>query len=125
MPDRYYLAWLAYQSEHKTEPSAEQLSAYLATQGLLGRGNKPVSPSNLRRHFLRWRIYTIWAKHRHHTANPPIRVVAQDCATRNITGQYNRPVTTDYIAAHTTDFQHRWHRIGASPTPAGAKATQP
>ncbi|MER6858605.1 DUF2637 domain-containing protein [Streptomyces pilosus] len=125
LPDRYYLAWMAYQSEHKTEPTAEQLSAYLATQGLHGRGKQPLSPSNLRRHFLPWRIYTIWAKHRQNTDNPQIQDVARDCASRNITGQYNRPITTDYITTHTTDFERRWQTISTTATPERPATTQP
>ncbi|MFL6110276.1 MAG: DUF2637 domain-containing protein [Catenulispora sp.] len=56
-PDRYYLAWMDYQTHHGRPPTGQELSAYLAAKGLYGRGNQPVSPANLRRHFLRWRIY--------------------------------------------------------------------
>lgn len=59
LTDRYYLEWMNYQSRHGAEPTPEQLSTHLAAQGLLGRGGNPISPSNLRRHFLNWRIYNL------------------------------------------------------------------
>ncbi|MER5603911.1 hypothetical protein ABT085_43805, partial [Streptomyces sp. NPDC002265] len=116
-PDRYYLAWMQYQSEHGTEPTAEQLSAHLAHQGLLGRSRRPVSPANLRRHFLRWRVYNIWAEHRQHTQAPSSAEVAQECAARGITGQYNRPVTPRYITDETPDFERRRHALTTHHTP--------
>ncbi|WP_437051314.1 hypothetical protein, partial [Streptomyces sp. enrichment culture] len=78
-----------------------------------------------RRHFLPWRIYTIWAKHRQTTDNPQIQDVARDCASRNITGQYNRPITTDYITRHTTDFERRWQTISTTATPERPATPQP
>ncbi|MFE2579735.1 hypothetical protein [Streptomyces sp. NPDC059378] len=108
---------MQYQSEHGTEPTAEQLSAHLAHQGLLGRGGRPVSPANLRRHFLRWRIYNIWAKHRRHTHAPSSAELAQECAARGITGQYNRPITARYITDEAPDFERRRHALTTHHTP--------
>ncbi|MFE8018067.1 hypothetical protein ACFU3O_35670, partial [Streptomyces antibioticus] len=105
--DRYYLAWMAFQSEHGDEPTGEQLSAYLARQGMHGRGGKPVSPANLRRYFLPYRVYNVWAEHRLRDEQPAADAVAQDCAARGITAQYNKPVTLDYITANATDFERR------------------
>jgi hypothetical protein len=120
VPDRYYLAWTAYQDEHGTEPGDEQLSAYLAEQGLMGRAGKPVSPSSLRRHFLRWRVYGVWASYRTHVERPSAEEVARACTARGITAQYNRPVAPEYIAQEAADFERRWralagHRADAQP----------
>ncbi|MCX4598278.1 DUF2637 domain-containing protein [Streptomyces sp. NBC_01549] len=105
--DRYYLAWMEYQTEHGEEPTAEQLSAYLAQKGMHGRGGKPVSPANLRRYFLPSRVYNVWAEHRMRNEQPAADAVAQDCAARGITAQYNKPVTTDYITENAADFERR------------------
>ncbi|MEU3283194.1 hypothetical protein ABZ698_40505, partial [Streptomyces antibioticus] len=105
--DRYYLAWMAFQSEHGDEPTGEQLSAYLAQKGMHGRGGKPVSPANLRRYFLPYRVYNVWAEHRLRNEQPAADAVAQDCAARGITAQYNKPVTLDYITDNATDFERR------------------
>ncbi|MFJ5779007.1 hypothetical protein ACIQGV_33255, partial [Streptomyces sp. NPDC093094] len=109
--DRYYLAWTAYQDEHGTEPGDEQLSAYLTAQGLHGRGGKPVGPSGLRRHFLRWRVYSVWAEQRLRTEEPSATAVARACAARGITGQYNRPVSAEYVAGEAGDFERRWRAL--------------
>jgi hypothetical protein len=111
LPDRYYLAWTEYQHEHGTEPTAEQLSTYLAGKGLNGKGGKPISPSNLRRHYLRWRIYTIWAQHRTHAHHPNPQDIAHACTSQGITAQYNRPLTPDHITHATPDFQRRWQTL--------------
>lgn len=111
LTDRYYLAWTDYQSEHGDEPTAEQLSTHLAGQGLLGRGGKPISPANLRRHLLHWRIYKIWSTHRADNAAPPSTDIAQQCATLGITGQYNHPITPTYIAQATPEFERRWQTL--------------
>ncbi|MEJ8672951.1 hypothetical protein WKI71_44970 [Streptomyces sp. MS1.AVA.1] len=109
--DRYYLAWTNFQTEHGEEPKAEQLSAYLAGRGMKGRGGKPVSPSTLRRYLLPFRVYTLWAEQRVRTANPPLEVIAQECTSRGVTAQHNRPLTTDYIADQVDDFERRWHAL--------------
>ncbi|MFE2648183.1 DUF2637 domain-containing protein [Streptomyces nigra] len=106
--DRYYLAWTEYQNRKGSEPSDEQLSAYCAEKGLLGRGNKPISPANLRRHFVRWRVYNVWAAQRMNTAKPAPADVAYACAERGITAQYNRPLTVEYVADEAVDFERRW-----------------
>ncbi|MER5601075.1 hypothetical protein [Streptomyces sp. NPDC002265] len=87
------------------------VSAHLAHQGLLGRGRRPVSPANLRRHFLRWRIHNIWAEHGRHTQAPSSADLAQECAARGITGQYNRPIPPRYITDETPDFERRHHAL--------------
>ncbi|GKQ40542.1 DUF2637 domain-containing protein [Streptomyces sp. A012304] len=110
--DRYYLAWTEYRTRHGDEPSPEELSAFLAQNGVLGRGGNPVSPSTLRRYSLQFRVYAVWADHRAHTEAPSPDAVAQDCADRGITAQYNRAVTPAQITEQTEDFQRRWHLLG-------------
>ncbi|MFC8428027.1 DUF2637 domain-containing protein [Streptomyces sp. NPDC057253] len=105
--DRYYQAWMEYQTEHGEEPTAEQLSPYLAQKDMHGRGGKPVSPATLRRYFLPFRVYNVWAEHRLRNDQPEADAVAQDCAARGITAQYNKPVTTGYITENTIDFERR------------------
>jgi hypothetical protein len=106
--DRYYLGWMGYQAEHGVEPTAEELSAHLAQHGMHGRGGKPVSPANLRRYVLPFRVYNVWAECRTGSEDPSADAVAQHCAAQGITGQYNKPLTTDYITGHTDDFERRW-----------------
>ncbi|MGW7647295.1 DUF2637 domain-containing protein [Streptomyces bobili] len=109
--DRYYLAWADYQSEHGGEPTAEQLSAHLAQKGMHGRGGRPVSPANLRRYFLPSRVYNVWAEYRMNSEQPAADAVAQECAARGITAQYNKPIATDYITDNAVDFERRWHAL--------------
>jgi hypothetical protein len=100
-----------YQAEHGHEPDPGQLSAHLAALGLLGPNGKPLSPSNLRRHYLRWRLYNVWATHRSGGTAPSADDVAHDSAARGITGQYHRPLTADHVAAHAHDFERRWRLL--------------
>ncbi|MGW8742465.1 hypothetical protein ACWGOC_03860, partial [Streptomyces sp. NPDC055782] len=109
--DRYYLAWFQYQNEHGAEPKPEQLSDYLSAHGMRGRGGKPVSPANLRRYLLPFRLYSLWAQQRKNESVPSPDIIAQQCATRGITAQHNKPLTPHYIAHHATDFERRWHAI--------------
>ncbi|WP_243762145.1 DUF2637 domain-containing protein [Streptomyces sp. Tu 3180] len=109
--DRYYLAWTEYQSRHGEEPTAEQLSAYLAKKGMHGRGKKPVSPATLRRYFLPFRVYHVWAEYRIREEQPIADTVAQECAVRAITGQYNKPLSADYLTENTADFERRWQAL--------------
>ncbi|MFM9812775.1 DUF2637 domain-containing protein [Streptomyces scabiei] len=109
--DRYHLAWMEYQTEHGDEPTAEQLSAYLAGKGMHGRGGKPVSPSTLRRYFLPSRVYNVWAECRMRSDEPAADTVAQECAARGITAQYNKPVTTDYVTENADEFERRWQAL--------------
>ncbi|MGW7715521.1 DUF2637 domain-containing protein [Streptomyces chartreusis] len=111
--DRYYLAWTQYQTEYGEEPKAEQLSAYLADKDMTGRSGKPVSPSTLRRYLLPFRVYTFWAEQRVISENPPLDVIAQECAARGIAAQHNKPLTADYIAEQTDDFERRWQALHA------------
>ncbi|MFE1443527.1 hypothetical protein ACFW7M_33360, partial [Streptomyces sp. NPDC058739] len=109
--DRYYLAWAAYRDENGAEPSGEELSALLAAKGLTGRGGRPVGTSNLRRHYLRWRVYDVWAAERARGADPSPESVARSCALLGVTAQYNRPVTAEYITGETPDFERRWRAL--------------
>ncbi|MFI1769387.1 hypothetical protein ACH41H_46275, partial [Streptomyces sp. NPDC020800] len=110
-PDRYYLAWMEYQAEHGHEPSDDELSVHLSHQGYHGRGGNPISPANLRRHFLHWRVYNVWAEHRVYIEKPTAEHVAQACQGRAITAQYNRPITPEYITAEAHAFERRWHTL--------------
>ncbi|CAM5660047.1 hypothetical protein SGRIM128S_06037 [Streptomyces griseomycini] len=109
--DRYYLAWAEYQNEHGGEPTDEQLSAYLAEKGMYGRGKRPVSPATLRRYLLPFRVYHVWAEYRIHDEQPAASTVAQECAARGITGQYNKPLSADYLTENTADFERRWQAL--------------
>ncbi|MEV8596095.1 DUF2637 domain-containing protein [Streptomyces sp. NPDC052012] len=109
--DRYYLAWTGYHREHGEEPNGEEFSAYLARKGLHGRGGRPVSPSNVRRHFVRWRVYDVWAEQREHGDAPSPVEVARVCAARGITAQYNRPITPTYVADASEEFERRWQAL--------------
>jgi hypothetical protein len=109
--DRYYLAWRDYQDLHGEQPSGKDLSAHLADKGITGRGGSPVSPSTLRRYFLRFRIYQIWVDHRLESTVPSPHTVTQVCAQRGITAQYNRPITAEDIARQADDFERRWRAI--------------
>ncbi|MGW2108320.1 hypothetical protein, partial [Streptomyces sp. NPDC001948] len=107
--DRYYLAWTDYQDQHGSEPAPDELSAVLAQKGMLGRGGKPVSVSTLRRYPLQFRIYNVWAEHRVRTDVPSADAVAQDCAARGITAQYNKPIPAEQIDEQAEDFERRWN----------------
>ncbi|MFK4227549.1 hypothetical protein [Streptomyces sp. NPDC019890] len=87
--DRYHLAWMDYQTERGNEPTAEQLSAYLAAKGMHGRGGRPVSPANLRRYFLPSRVYNVWAEHRMRDEEP-----AADALRRSAQPAESPPSTT-------------------------------
>ncbi|MFD6556477.1 hypothetical protein ACFWNJ_43165, partial [Streptomyces sp. NPDC058398] len=109
--DRYYLAWRDYQDLHGEQPSGKELSAHLVGKGITGRGGSPVSPSTLRRYFLHFRIYQIWADHRLESTVPAPHTVAQICAQQGITAQYNRVITTDDIRNHVHAYERRWQAI--------------
>jgi hypothetical protein len=111
--DRYYLAWAEFQTQgggelQSSTREAEQLSLFLATKGMNGRGGKPVSPSNLRRYLLPFRIYNLWAEQRLRTDTPSLDAIAQECAALGITAQHNKPITTAYLADQVRDFERRW-----------------
>ncbi|MFG2794168.1 DUF2637 domain-containing protein [Streptomyces sp. NPDC048419] len=121
--DRYYLAWIDLQSDHSDEALAstriaEQLSAYLATNGMHGRGGKPVSPATLRRYLLPFRLYHLWARQRHNSETPSPETIAKECAARGVTAQYNKPITAEYITTLTTDFERRWQALTHHQQPA-------
>ncbi|MEU3855714.1 DUF2637 domain-containing protein [Streptomyces sp. NPDC029554] len=109
--DRYYLAWITYRKEHGREPTGQQLSAYLAAHGVHGRDGNPISPATLRRYFLSYRIYNVWAEHRVHTPQPSPDDIIRECTTRGITAQYNAPITTHHIATNIKTFERRWRKI--------------
>ncbi|MFE6365910.1 hypothetical protein ACFVP3_38855 [Streptomyces sp. NPDC057806] len=114
--DRYYLAWMEYRTQNKRCPQsstreAEELSAYLASKGLRGRGGKPVSPATLRRYLLPFRIYNIWAEQREHSDVVSLDAVAKECAAQGITAQYNKPLNADYLTDQSTDFERRWQAL--------------
>ncbi|WP_241757402.1 DUF2637 domain-containing protein [Streptomyces sp. WAC00263] len=109
--DRYYLAWAEHQKQRGAEPTDKQLSAYLAEKGVKGRGGKPISPSTLRRYLLPFRTYSVWAEHRIRSETPLADAVAQDCATRGITAQYNNPLTATDITKQAHDFERRWKAL--------------
>ncbi|MFD7444030.1 DUF2637 domain-containing protein [Streptomyces sp. NPDC059909] len=109
--DRYFLAWREYRQQHGGEPTDKGLSAYLAEKGVLGRGQRPVSPSTLRRYFLPFRLYSVWAEHRMRGDHPSTETVAQDCAARGITAQYNETITAADITAQAEDFERRWQAL--------------
>ncbi|MGW2835941.1 hypothetical protein [Streptomyces sp. NPDC001286] len=100
-----------YQTHHGVEPTDQELSTHLATQGLLGRDHQPISPANLRRHFLRWRIYNLWANHRARTLTPSLTDIAAECARHGITAQYNKPINPNHITHLTPDFERRWQTL--------------
>ncbi|MGW1107896.1 hypothetical protein ACWD4E_34320, partial [Streptomyces sp. NPDC002540] len=109
--DRYYLVWTEYQAQHGNEPAPDELSVLLSQKGMLGRGGKPVSPSTLRRYPLQFRIYNVWVEHRVRTEVPSADAVAQDCAARGITAQYNKPITSAQITEQAEDFERRWNAL--------------
>ncbi|MFJ4585616.1 hypothetical protein [Streptomyces echinatus] len=109
--DRYYLAWLKYRQQRAAEPNAEELAHHLAEAGIHTRAGKPISSSTLRRYILSFRIYTIWAQHRAQTTTPKPRAVAHDCNARNITAQYNKPITAPHITNYSNDFERRWNAL--------------
>ncbi|WP_443066976.1 DUF2637 domain-containing protein [Streptomyces sp. NBC_01261] len=109
--DRYYLAWQDLQQQHKTEPDATELSAYLASQGILDRENQPLRAKTLARYFLQFRIYTIWAQHRAIDDHPAPDRVAKDLAQHGITAQYNHPIHTTDLKKHHHTFEHRWQTL--------------
>ncbi|MFE5754682.1 hypothetical protein ACFQ7M_36195 [Streptomyces massasporeus] len=114
--DRYYLASMEYRSQSGSEAQSsmredEELSTYLASKGMRGRADKPVSPATLRRYLLPFRVYTIWAEQRVRNAVSSLDTVAQECAAQGITAQYNRPLRADYLAEQTVDFERRWQAL--------------
>ncbi|MFF2519127.1 hypothetical protein [Streptomyces sp. NPDC058086] len=70
-----------------------------------------MSPSTLRRYPLGFRIYSVWAQHRVRNDVPSAEAVAQGCAARGITAQYNTPLTPTYVAGEAGDFERRWHAL--------------
>lgn len=112
--DLYYLTWSELQMQRGGElqsstQEAKQLSALLAQdKGMKGRGGRPVSPSNLRRYLLPFRIYNLWAEQRVRSDIPSLDALAQVCAAQGITAQHNKPITTAYLAGQVEDFERRW-----------------
>ncbi|MGW4558005.1 hypothetical protein ACWEOV_30805 [Streptomyces sp. NPDC004365] len=74
----------------------------------------------MRRYFLPFRLYTIWAEHREGSSTPALDAIAHDCAAHGITAQYNKPLTIHDISEHIDDFERRWqattqHHANAQP----------
>ncbi|MEU1568502.1 DUF2637 domain-containing protein [Streptomyces mirabilis] len=109
--DRYYVAWAEYQQQHGAEPNGVDLSKYLGESGVVGRNGRAAAASTLRRYLLPFRIYSVWAEHRVRSEQPSLKAVAEACAARGITLQYNEPITAATIAEHTADFERRWHAV--------------
>jgi hypothetical protein len=70
-------------------------------------GRSPVSPSTLRRYFLPFRVYSLWAEQRVRTQTPSPHAVAQECAAHGITAQHSKPLGAGYIAEQAVDFERR------------------
>ncbi|MGW3312063.1 DUF2637 domain-containing protein [Streptomyces sp. NPDC001073] len=109
--DRYYLAWRNLHKQLHKEPDATQLSAYLATQGILDRNNQSLRPKTLARYFLQFRIYTIWAQHRALDDQPAPGHVAKELAQHGITAQYNQPIRPHDLEQHSAAFERRWQAL--------------
>ncbi|MET7980236.1 hypothetical protein ABZW44_46190 [Streptomyces mirabilis] len=120
--DRYYLAWVEYQQQRGAEPNGVDLSKHLGEKGVVGRNGRAAAASTLRRYLLPFRIYSIWAEHRLRREQPSLKAVAEACAAREITLQYNEPITAATIAEHTADFERRWHFVIRHRTDAAAQS---
>ncbi|MFP3985977.1 hypothetical protein U9R90_00360 [Streptomyces sp. E11-3] len=111
--DRYYLAWASYVASRGSEPNGEELSQYLAGQGIVGRNGHPVDPSTLRRYLLSIRLYAVWDCLREKAGGEPsVSAVVDEAARRGITGrrgrQYNAPITAEILEAkYLDDFRRR------------------
>ncbi|MFF4139182.1 hypothetical protein ACFY1B_49170 [Streptomyces mirabilis] len=120
--DRYYLAWVEYQQQRDAEPNGDDLSKYLGEKGVVGRNGRAAAASTLRRYLLPFRIYSVWAEHRVRSEQPSLTAVAEACAARGVTLQYNEPITAATIAEHTADFERRWHAVIRHRTDAVARS---
>ncbi|MFJ3714125.1 hypothetical protein ACIPYN_38500, partial [Streptomyces sp. NPDC090053] len=105
--DRYYQAWMEFQTDVGCEPKAADLSEHLARHGVVSRSGKPVSPSTLRRYLLDFRIYSVWDSLHEDNEEPRTDQVVKELTERGITGQYSAPITESTVAAMTPDFQRR------------------
>ncbi|MFB8137579.1 DUF2637 domain-containing protein [Streptomyces mirabilis] len=120
--DRYYLAWVEYQQQRDAEPNGDDLSKYLGEKGVVGRNGRAAAASTLRRYLLPFRIYSVWAENRVRSEQPSLKAVAEACAARGVTLQYNEPITAATIAEHTADFERRWHAVIRHRTDAAAQS---
>ncbi|MFI2071945.1 hypothetical protein ACH472_53115 [Streptomyces mirabilis] len=120
--DRYYLAWVEYQQQRGAEPNGDDLSKYLGENGVVGRNGRAAAASTLRRYLLPFRIYSVSAEHRVRSEQPSLKAVAEACAARGVTLQYNEPITAATIAEHTADFERRWHAVIRHRTDAAAQS---
>ncbi|WP_455907359.1 DUF2637 domain-containing protein [Streptomyces mirabilis] len=120
--DRYYLAWVEYQQQRGAEPNGDDLSKYLGEKGVVGRNGRAAAASTLRRYLLPFRIYSVWAEHRVRSEQPSLKAVAEACAARGVTLQYNEPITAATIAEHSADFERRWHAVIRHRTDAAAQS---
>ncbi|MFF1810734.1 hypothetical protein ACFVXW_16655 [Streptomyces sp. NPDC058251] len=102
------MAWHDFQQQHHREPDGSELSARLAENGILDRGDQQIKPRTLARYFLQFRIYTTWAQHRTITDEPSTDQVAKELAQRGITAQYNKPIHPTDLEKHLSSFERRW-----------------
>ncbi|MFI6055669.1 hypothetical protein ACIBCO_36995 [Streptomyces violascens] len=106
--DRYFLGWEAYIEQHGQEPTAPQLSEYLAASGIRGRNGSPIAASTLRRYLLECRIYAVWAQFRDAGSEPAVPVLMEELTRRGITGQYNRPLEAPTVEGFLDNFRRRY-----------------
>ncbi|MET7685650.1 hypothetical protein ABZT12_35295, partial [Streptomyces sp. NPDC005423] len=109
--DRYLLAWQDFQHQQGREPTAAELSAYLARQGIVDGENQPLKAKTLARYFLQFRIYIVWAEQRAADDHPALECVVKELAQRGITAQYNKPIHVRDLEKQRHRFEHRWHAL--------------
>ncbi len=117
-----WAGWVEYQQQRDAEPNGDDLSKYLGEKGVVGRNGRAAAASTLRRYLLPFRIYSVWAEHRVRSEQPSLTAVAEACAARVVTLQYNEPITAATIAEHTADFERRWHAVIRHRTDAVARS---
>ncbi|MFJ5780383.1 hypothetical protein [Streptomyces sp. NPDC093094] len=70
-----------------------------------------MSPSTLRRYLLPFRVYHLWAGQRGGRSAPSPDAIARRCAVQGITAQHQKPLSADYIAGQSADFERRWQAL--------------
>ncbi|MEV6400963.1 hypothetical protein AB0M39_40350, partial [Streptomyces sp. NPDC051907] len=112
--DRYFQAWDVYRQRHGREPKDTELSQFLAEHRILSRTGGAVKPSTLRRYFLEFRIYKLWALQREDHATPQLDDVVEGLAELGVTAQYGQPITAEFAGKFLPDFERRWNALSAS-----------
>ncbi|MFJ9855871.1 hypothetical protein ACIRUK_41945, partial [Streptomyces sp. NPDC101150] len=112
--DRYFLAWWEYQRQHNEQPTGGQLSKFLAGKGIVSKTGSAVSPSTLRRYFLEFRAYAVWAAYADDAGREPTaEELAQQLAKRNITGQYGAVIAPESLDEELFEnFRRRHEALG-------------